>query len=917
MVIEVSNDNGGHNRIFFGLKPNGDYLFGEDENGIHQFTMPASDKREYSENFCATIEEDGACNEYIISVSNLELKAELYDFNHNSVHEMFSKDLIKEEIISIKHSSANFLINGFYLVVFQSWVKIDENEGDYSFRTNILEFNTKDLDNGINMGLISQVDYILKNERSSSTSPFSLERMVDSDNFLAYPFYDRTFFKLVHLKDDIGVAVFFSFPYYVDYNISLAFPSFLVRKMVGRNLLQYMDPSYNDSIIIDFHGKLFNYDCLLSDLIRVSDFKVSFIFYIILIEIYSPKEYFLKLYELDLYGLYNIKVYEDIREHLFENLIALGFNYCNTSRCAGDPSNTHYSAFLIFGYPNSTDGYLNINQYLEENKGATFNNITFDLKKYVKIENNLFGYTYSSIDIVNLIGCENIILYSTNGNEINVNYQLKEVEEIKIKFRNRMKAFNCSIFFRYVLIDPIYSEDKKYYIDEISSPDFINYKDVYNNKRMKYSGKISHYNIWFDYIEPTYPINTIPTTIIDKIETNPVTEKIEEKIEKTTQNIKEKEETEKIEKTFVRENNKCSNEEVLDNKCGDGIIEVDQVIELFNQFSTNIMTFNYFGDTKVIETPNIILQIILLNAQDFGPNSTVSFVNIGECEKILKSVYGIPENYSLIMVKSDSKMEDNKATNVIFDLYHPINKTKLNLSYCNEVDIKIDIPTNLENNTIDLYDSLLESGYNLFDSQDSFYNDVCTVYTSTNGTDMTLSDRQNIIYSKSGNISLCQDGCIFSSYNKTFKTVQCDCNVQSTSSETSSLKLDKDELKNSFINTILNSNFIILKCIKMAFNFKNILTNQGRIAMSIIVFFFFVIIIIFFINDKNTINKYFKLILEDKIKRERIETSKGNNIYKNKIDSFISEKQNENKNNDLNSNIKDNITIINIGKKKS
>ena len=158
------------------------------------------------------------------------------------------------------------------------------------------------------------------------------------------------------------------------------------------------------------------------------------------------------------------------------------------------------------------------------------------------------------------------------------------------------------------------------------------------------------------------------------------------------------------------------------------------------------MTFNYFGDTKVIETPNIILQIILLNAQDFGPNSTVSFVNIGECEKILKSVYGIPENYSLIMVKSDSKMEDNKATNVIFDLYHPINKTKLNMSYCNEVDIKIDIPTNLENNTIDLYDSLLESGYNLFDSQDSFYNDVCTVYTSTNGTDMTLSDRQNIIY---------------------------------------------------------------------------------------------------------------------------------------------------------------------------
>ena len=58
---------------------------------------------------------------------------------------------------------------------------------------------------------------------------------------------------------------------------------------------------------------------------------------------------------------------------------------------------------------------------------------------------------------------------------------------------------------------------------------------------------------------------------------------------------------------------------------------------------------------KIIETENVIFQIIILNAQDISQNPNVSVVNIGECEKILKSIYNISESDSLIMVKSDSK----------------------------------------------------------------------------------------------------------------------------------------------------------------------------------------------------------------------------------------------------------------------
>ena len=42
-------------------------------------------------------------------------------------------------------------------------------------------------------------------------SPLNLQNHIDMHRFEAPPFYERTFFKIIHLKDDIGVGVFFSF----------------------------------------------------------------------------------------------------------------------------------------------------------------------------------------------------------------------------------------------------------------------------------------------------------------------------------------------------------------------------------------------------------------------------------------------------------------------------------------------------------------------------------------------------------------------------------------------------------------------------------------------------------------------------------------------------------------------------------
>ena len=81
-----------------------------------------------------------------------------------------------------------------------------------------------------------------------------------------------------------------------------------------------------------------------------------------------------------------------------------------------------------------------------------------------------------------------------------------------------------------------------------------------------------------------------------------------------------------------------------------------------------------------------------------------------------------------------------------YEIYKLNTQKNLNLSICNNTLIDIYSPVNLDPTTESFYNSLNNSGYNLFDANDSFYNDICTPYTTENGTDIIIEDRQNTIY---------------------------------------------------------------------------------------------------------------------------------------------------------------------------
>ncbi len=371
-------------------------------------------------------------------------------------------------------------------------------------------------------------------------------------------------------------------------------------------------------------------------------------------------------------------------------------------------------------------------------------------------------------------------------------------------------------------------------------------------------------------------------TITEKQKDIIMTETISEKLTQTTK-------TEYVTDLASSVEKSCINEDIINNKCVNGFVEEEQLTNLYNEIKNNYIQ-NYFNKNNftnnIIETENVIFQIAKLEEQENSDNPDISSINLGECEERLKYHYKII-NDSLIIYKIDIKTSDLTQTYVQYEIYEPINFTLLDLSLCDDLKITISSPVILDNYTSSLYESLKQSGYNLFNEEDSFYNDVCSVYTTENNTDMTLNDRKKIIYSQNVNISLCQSDCEVVSYNSTNRKAKCSCSPQTNDIETETVssnnKFDIKDISDSFFTTLKYSNFLVLKCYKLAFDFKDFGKNIGRIFMTIIIFISFIFFLVFDFCNYNKINIYIENVSNHNIKsNKKNEKKEKSNIKSNK-----------------------------------
>ena len=258
----------------------------------------------------------------------------------------------------------------------------------------------------------------------------------------------------------------------------------------------------------------------------------------------------------------------------------------------------------------------------------------------------------------------------------------------------------------------------------------------------------------------------------------------------------------------------------------------EQIETIYNSVIQNLKDQAY----KVVHTKNLVLQYSTVKEQLNNKSQMVSSVDLGKCEDLLREQEGLNETEEFLMVKMDIINTTINATYVQYEIFNPHDYSKVSLEICKNVTIVITVPVILENSSLSLISDLEDSGYNAFDINDEFYNDICSTYTAQNGADMTLSARKNNIYDSMKEIYLCQDGCEFEEFDTETSKAVCSCNVQESQSviDISKISFNKTKFFDSFYNTLYNSNFRVVKCVKLVFSLKGMKSNYGSYTMSVL-----------------------------------------------------------------------------------
>ena len=105
--------------------------------------------------------------------------------------------------------------------------------------------------------------------------------------------------------------------------------------------------------------------------------------------------------------------------------------------------------------------------------------------------------------------------------------------------------------------------------------------------------------------------------------------------------------------------------------------------------------------------------------------------------------------------------------------------------------------------------SAINDGYDVFNFDSIFYNDICTPFTNEFGYDVLLDDRRTDYYDRT--LHICKNNCKFYGYNATTNAFSCACPV--AGNETSDEReIITQELPKDFYKKHTNSNIKVFKC---------------------------------------------------------------------------------------------------------
>ena len=880
------------NNYFFGIKSNGRPYFtiSDEEVFVISFSYENSSFRtRYNGEFISIIVEDKINNrEYLMSVGKDDNNVEIFDFEKDKIFVYSTKEMTKYNIRSKKFVLFNFIDNNnknsyifgfigksidddkFYYVLqkydffHNSTIdKIDYKKTEY--------IKIENLDN-------NHLKYILScfqtekrlivcfyyNSSKNYTATLYDSNLNELNSFdFTQPSEDQNlFFKCIHLKNEIGI-----FYYFLEENKKPKID--IIEFIKDLNQINYERKYIFQSLTtkIDNIKDSFHYNSILKlndnkfGIIQVNENKEEI--YIITYNIFNNnKEIIGRYYKIDIYKLYNLKVYYDIESISFNSFFITAFSFCPAFN-GNDDCTYFYTSIIMLSYPDSKDYEINVIDSIQNNKFFPLGEI---IENKTLIDNNIFGLIKKGIQIQLYPKDENnndiISLYSNSIKKIiNQNDIIDKNDNIEFNFpQPKINANQYKIEYACVVTEPDYDIYNSYcQID--SQHANINVEKNHFHK-YEYIGKTGY--LFLD-VEKTLTNNCDDINCFYCLETNKSNCLIYKKPD--------------------NKENENSNKENLDEK---------QLTNIYNKLKEIIDEKSFDGGNVVLNMKDVLLQLSSVEFQEDSINDeNATNVFLGECKDILKEKYNLKDNEVLLMLKLDLFKQNSSIPLVEYEVYNYNKSEKLNLEYCEDVEINVYVPIQLDNQTIFLYNNLNSSGYNLFDSNNSFYTDICSLYTTINGTDITLSDRKKIYYNES--LLLCQgDGCSYDYYNSTIKKVKCDCPISQTAIKTNNITNqnentfistiveiynNKEKLKQIFSLSIKNMNFKVMKCFKLVFKLQYFMKNIGSILLSILIIFYLLFMCLYFFLG----NKYIKeLIIEaaSNVKSKRKSFLKKKSLFK-------------------------------------
>ena len=152
-----------------------------------------------------------------------------------------------------------------------------------------------------------------------------------------------------------------------------------------------------------------------------------------------------------------------------------------------------------------------------------------------------------------------------------------------------------------------------------------------------------------------------------------------------------------------------------------------------------------------------------------------------------------------------------------------------------------------------------------------------------NGTDVLLDEREEFVYNTIMNESGCLGDCEYVSYSLDTKYMKCECPPNNTYTTLNIKHISGENIYMSFMSVFKSTNYKVMTCYNLVFNFKIFCHNYGSILSLILFCVYIIFMSIYCIKGISPLKEHIsKLIFKDFKKNKKIGTKYNRNIKKEK-----------------------------------